>query len=237
LFQLPQNEFEWLKIANDFRTKWNFPNCLGAMDGRHVEIIAPSHSGTTFDNYNQIFSIILLGVVDANYKFIYANVRIQGRISDGGVFKHTSLYEKLLIKSLNILQSVPLPDKTNETQFVFIADDAFASEQNVIKPFPDHYPRKSWQRIFNYRICRARRIFENVFEILCTVFRILRIMMPLSPQKATSVTLATIYVHNYLRNRKSARYTRLAYSTLRMQIVPGLWRAVNANGVPLQPLN
>jgi hypothetical protein len=49
------------------------------MDGRHVEIIAPPHSGTTFYNYKQKFSDALFGVVDTNYKFVYENVGIQGR--------------------------------------------------------------------------------------------------------------------------------------------------------------
>jgi hypothetical protein len=38
-------------------------------------------------------------MVDANCKFIYINEGIQGRISDGGVFGHTLLNEKLLTVS------------------------------------------------------------------------------------------------------------------------------------------
>jgi hypothetical protein len=96
----------WLKIVN--KTKWNFPNCLGAMDGKHVEIIVPPHSGSRFYNYfKQTFCIVLLGMADAKHKFIYSNAGIQGRISNGGVFKHPSLYEKLFTNSLNILQPAP----------------------------------------------------------------------------------------------------------------------------------
>jgi hypothetical protein len=54
---------------------------------RHVEITSPPHSGTAFYNCKQIFSILLSGVVDANYEFIFANAGIQGSISDGGAFK------------------------------------------------------------------------------------------------------------------------------------------------------
>jgi hypothetical protein len=75
----------------------------------------PPHSETTFYNYKQTFSVVLVDVVVANYTFVHANVGIQGRISDVGVFKYTSLYEKLLTKSLNIPQ---LPDRTKETPFV-----------------------------------------------------------------------------------------------------------------------
>lgn len=26
---------QWLNVSNKFNHKWNFPNCLGAIDGRH----------------------------------------------------------------------------------------------------------------------------------------------------------------------------------------------------------
>ena len=32
------NEDNWLRIANDFETKWDFPHCIDAIDGKHVVI-------------------------------------------------------------------------------------------------------------------------------------------------------------------------------------------------------
>ncbi len=92
---MPANEEEWEKISEDFNRKWNFPNCIGAVDGKHVTIQCPDNSGSTFFNYKGHFSIVLMGVVDANYCFIYCNVGCQGRISDGGVFKNTEFSRKL----------------------------------------------------------------------------------------------------------------------------------------------
>jgi len=31
-------EDRWKKIAKEFEEKWNFPNCIGAIDGKHVII-------------------------------------------------------------------------------------------------------------------------------------------------------------------------------------------------------
>lgn len=34
----PLNEENWLRIADEFERKWNFPHCIGAIDGNHVVI-------------------------------------------------------------------------------------------------------------------------------------------------------------------------------------------------------
>ena len=80
----------WLSVAMEFEEKWQFPNCVGAIDGKHVPLINPFNSGPTYFNYKSFFSIVLLALVDADYKFLYVNVGCQGRISNGGVFKKFS---------------------------------------------------------------------------------------------------------------------------------------------------
>lgn len=47
---MPTTE-DWADIASGFRHKWQFPNCLGAVDGKHVAITAPAKSGSFFYNY------------------------------------------------------------------------------------------------------------------------------------------------------------------------------------------
>lgn len=36
LVKVPSNEDEWLSIANEFENEWNFRNCVGAIDGKHI---------------------------------------------------------------------------------------------------------------------------------------------------------------------------------------------------------
>lgn len=200
---MPQNEAEWNVIAKEFNNKWNFPNCVGAFDGKHINLQSPINSGTEYFNYKGLFSIVLFAVVDANYNFIYANVGCQGRISDGGVFSHTTFQECLKNNTMHLPPSSSLPGRRNTTPFVFVADDAFPLSKNIMKPFPGAQIKGSKQRVFNYRLSRARRVSENAFGIISSVYRILRKPMLLEPERAKKVLLAIIYLHNYLRKSNS----------------------------------
>ncbi|XP_031664191.1 uncharacterized protein LOC116358145 [Oncorhynchus kisutch] len=79
---VPKEE-DWRTIAAEFLERWNFPNCLGSIDGKHVVIQAPPCSGSQFYNYKDTYSVVLLAVVDAIYCFRVVDVRAYGKGSDG----------------------------------------------------------------------------------------------------------------------------------------------------------
>ena len=62
----PPTEDDWKEIEYKFCTKWNFPNCLGALDGKHIVITAPWNSGSMYFNYKGTFSLVLMALVDAD---------------------------------------------------------------------------------------------------------------------------------------------------------------------------
>jgi hypothetical protein len=65
---IPSTE-KWKDISNRFYELWNIPNCLGAMDGKHIRIKKLLNSGSTNYNYKGYNSIILLAVCDADGLF------------------------------------------------------------------------------------------------------------------------------------------------------------------------
>ena len=82
----PVTEDEWRLLINETSERWQFPNCFGAADGKHIGIICPKNSGSQYYNYKGFFSVVLMALVDYDYRFIYADVGCQGRINDGGLF-------------------------------------------------------------------------------------------------------------------------------------------------------
>lgn len=46
--------------------------------------------------------MVLLAVVDANYRFVYVNVGSQGRLSEGGFFAHSKLHRAMDEGLLNV---------------------------------------------------------------------------------------------------------------------------------------
>lgn len=116
-----ENTFK--EIAREL--KWNFPNCLGAIDGKHVRIKCPSHSGSMFYNYKNYFSIVLQAVADANYKFITTDVGGYGKQSDGGTFRSSSLFRLMESGGLHIPPDSTLPSTDVVVPYVFIGDEAY----------------------------------------------------------------------------------------------------------------
>lgn len=160
---------------------WQFPNCAGAIDKKHIVLQAPGLSGSQFYNYKNAHSIVLLAVVDAQYRFTYVNIGAYRRQSDGNVFKNSSLGKSLAKKTLNLPPAKCLPQSTsNKTlPYVFVGDEAFPLMKNLMRPFPGRNLQLD-KTIFNYRLSRACRIVENAFGILSSMWWVFRRLIALA---------------------------------------------------------
>ena len=188
-------------MASHFAQRWDFPNCGGAIDGKHVHIVPPPNSGSYYYNYKGFNSIVMLAVVSANYDFLYVDVGKNGRMSEGGVIAQTEFYRRLQNGSLDL---PPPEDNVEGLPFVFVADEAFALGDHLMRPFPMRTLTPE-QRVFNYRLARARRVVENAFGILASRFRLFQTAINLAEYKLNFIILSCCILHNFL-NKHSANY-------------------------------
>ncbi|KAF2891356.1 hypothetical protein ILUMI_14817 [Ignelater luminosus] len=237
---MPSTQEEWQTISDKFQEIWNFPHCIGAIDGKLVVLQAPINTGSDLYNYKSQFSIVLLALVDAEYNFLLVDVGCKGRISDGGVFKNCILYKQIETQKLNLPKPTIIEELSTELPFFFLGDAAFPLSEHIMKPYSGIHPNGSTKRIFNYRLSRARRVVENAFGILSNVFRVLRKPMLLQPETAQLVVMATVCLHNFLRNSHTSRdyYTPPTAFDIEIngETRPGDWRQDQNEQISVLPL-
>lgn len=198
---LPHEWNEWFEIAKGFEKNTNFPQCVGAIDGKHVRVIMPYHSSSLFFNYKGFFSVVLIAMCDANYCFRYVNIGAPGKNSDSGIFRESELFKKIEQDALNLPPSKLLPGNSSPVPYVFLADDAFGLSKNIMIP----YARKNLtykKKIFNYRHCRARRMIECTFGILTNKFRLFHRPMNIDIDLVNDVIKCCCILHNFIRIRE-----------------------------------
>ena len=56
-------------------------------------IQCPFNSGSLFYNYKSYFSVVLLAVASADYRFVMVDVGAYGSSNDSGVLNHTTFFK------------------------------------------------------------------------------------------------------------------------------------------------
>ncbi|KAL4714309.1 hypothetical protein ACJJTC_009661 [Scirpophaga incertulas] len=149
--------------------KWNMPNCVSSIDGKHVRIKAPQHSGSLFLNYKDYFSIVMLALVDADYKFVAIDAGSYGKEGDSNIYRKSIIGKKIERNDFNIPESKVLPGTNINLPHFMIGDEAFPLDTNMMKPYSRRSRLDRQKEVFNYRLCRARRVAENAFGLLSQV--------------------------------------------------------------------
>lgn len=228
-FNANRTKQDWLDIANNYNYRWNLPNCLGSIDGKHVAIKKPNNAGSLFYNYKGFHSIVLMAIADAHYRFITIDIGAYGSEGDAGVFNTSAMGKAILNNRLD------LPDNTyigsQKYPFYFIGDDAFPLKERIMKPFVGNRskPLTDEERIFNYRLSRARRCVENAFGILVARFQCLGRTMYCGPDRAQKIISACCHLHNFLMNTPGSAYCPANFADSYNgdgEMVEGNWRLV-----------
>lgn len=191
-------EEQWKSIIDGFWNRWNMPNCLGSIDGKHIVVRCPPNSGSLFFNYKKQFSIVLLAISDHLYRFTLVDIGAYGGNSDGGILESSTIGQNLNNDGLNLPTSFAyLPGSNISMPAYFIADAAFPLCTRIMKPYSGKYLTET-QKIYNYRHSRARRTVESTFGIYANRWRVCHTAISMFPETADIIITTSVCLHNYI---------------------------------------
>lgn len=181
------------EVVQGFQSKWGVPQCVGAVDGCHIPVSAPTMCHTDYYNRKGWYSVIIQAVADLNYLFTDIYVGWAGSVHDARVFAHSTLYEKategrlLPSRTVNICNvDVPL---------FLLGDSAYPLQTWLMKPFPES-STNTHQKLYNYRTSRARIVIENAFGRLKGRWRRLMKKNDMNIDNVPHIIAACCVLHN-----------------------------------------
>ena len=99
---------DWLEVESVFCQRWNIPHALGALDGKHIPIRCPRRGDSLYHNYKGFHPIVLLALVDRDYKFLWVDLGAAGSSSNVQIFKHSDLRHKIEDSTIGFPESESL---------------------------------------------------------------------------------------------------------------------------------
>lgn len=138
-----------------------------------------------------------MAIVSAICEFIMVDVGVNGRISENGILQHTLFWQMFQNNDLKIPHPCNLPNTTETFQFVFVADEAFSLQNDLMKPSSPANLNTGRCIVNYYQLSHIRHVVENSFRILVTKFGVFQKDINLCPEKANKVTMACWHLHNH----------------------------------------
>ncbi|OXA37220.1 putative nuclease HARBI1 [Folsomia candida] len=187
----------------------------------NIRIKSPKRSGSMCFNYKKFYSKVLFAAADANYRFLMVDIGREGSSSDSGILDTSPIDKFIENASSYLLQPARLSNGV-ELPYVFLGDEAFQLQPNLMRPFPGKYTTKEC-RIFNYRLSRARLVVENSFGILSARWRIFHSCIDADEDLITLIIHASVILHNFLMEKCDWNGITADRDTAE-GLIPGNWR-------------
>lgn len=205
----PGNEQQFREKMLDTEERWQFPCCWAAIDGCHIPLKCPDGGLSAckeFHNFKNFYSIVLMGMVDAKYRFVWASCGFPGNSHDSIIFQSTQLWTDIIDG-----QAIPPIGKDFDGVTVpplILGDSAFPFQTWLMKPFTNAVLSPQ-QRYYNYRLSRARMVIEGAYGQLKGRWRVLMRKCESPPEKVRTITLACVVLHNVCIERKDTLSNQL----------------------------
>ena len=159
----PVDRGAWEEIAEDFYVRWNVPHACGALDGKHIAIKKPSGTGTMYHNYKGFFSIVMMALVDADYKFMWIDVGGLGSQSGAQIYNQSKLKESLEDGSIGLPPPAPLPNDVQDFAYFLFGRWRLwppnIPHETILRPQVDKRRNDCELQDFESQSCGRKRIW------------------------------------------------------------------------------
>lgn len=192
----PKSENDFRQSMEAFGKEWQFPYAFAAADGSHLPIKCPpggAQAMKQYFNFKGFYSIVLMALVDAQYRFVWVSVGAPGNTHDSTLLQSTNLWSRIV--EGEVIPSVAQFVEEVEIPPLILGDGAFPLRTFMMKPHGDAILPGD-KRYFNFRHSRARLVTEGAFGRLKSRFRVLFRKCESQKETVKLYGLACVVLHN-----------------------------------------
>ena len=191
--KLPMTEEEVKETVSKFYSAFEIPQCLGAIDGTHIEIKQPLSNSTDYINRKSRYSLNVQALCDSKCVFMDVVVKWPGSVHDARMFANSKVNQFLKDGTIPPCRSRILDE---DVPVFIIGDPAYPLMPYVMKEYAGGGTTQQ-EQYFGFRLCSARNVIECAFGRLKARFRCLKRAMDINLDELPYVIYACFVLHNF----------------------------------------
>lgn len=193
--KLPLTENDVQEKVSSFFRVYGIPQCLGAIDGSHIEIKQPTINSSDYINRKGRFSLNVQACCDSKYCFMDVVVKWPGSVHDARMFANSKLNKMLKQRIIPQCRRRILEGEDPIPVFL-LGDPAYPLMPYLMKEYANGGSTPQ-EQYFGYNLCSARNVIECSFGRLKARFGALKRPMDINLQDLPLVIYACFVLHNY----------------------------------------
>ena len=92
----PKTKEEFLNSINAMETLWQFSTAFNGVDGCHIPLMFPHNEARKeYYNFMNFYSVVMIGIVGADYRFLWTSAGLPGSVNDACSFQACKLYQDI----------------------------------------------------------------------------------------------------------------------------------------------